>query len=134
MPATINDLPYELISQILELAILFNAEQNSRKKCDFDMRLHATPDPDLRMPRPGGYTLPPDSTRWDASNTIRQVNSRWHALALEYAFKEMVRIFPTLCLPLSSYTRLYTRLKKKAPTAAQPRRLRTQNPDLSKKS
>ena len=100
MPATINDLPCELISQILELAILFNAEQSSRKKCDFDMRLHAAPDPDLRLPHPGGYTLPPDPIRWTASNSVRQVNSRWHALALEYAFKEIVSTFPNLCLPL----------------------------------
>ena len=106
MPATINDLSYELISQILELAILFNAEQKSRK-CDFDMRLHAALDPDLRMPRPGNYTLPPDSTRWDASNTIRQVNSRWHALALEYAFKEIVSTFPTCVFPFS-HTLVYT--------------------------
>ena len=104
MPATINDLPYELISQILELALLFNTERNPREKCDVDMRLHAAPDPDLRMPRPGGYTLPPDSTRWTASSSIRQVNSRWHALALEYAFKELVSTFPNSCLPLSSCT------------------------------
>ncbi|KAF6240259.1 hypothetical protein HO173_001870 [Letharia columbiana] len=89
MPASINDLPYELLSQILENVICFNVEQNSRRTYGFDMELHAPPDPDVRMQRLLKGLMTPDSVRWTASNTIRRVNSRWHDLALKYSFRDL---------------------------------------------
>lgn len=69
MPATINDLPYELLSQILGNVICFDLEQNSSKMYDFDMGLHAPPDPDVRMERLLKGLMTPDSVRWTASRT-----------------------------------------------------------------
>lgn len=89
MPANINDLPYELLSQILEIVLRSNVEQNSRKTYAFDMGLHAPPDPDVRMQRLLKGLMTPDSVRWTASDTIRRVNPRWHDLALKYSFKDL---------------------------------------------
>lgn len=89
MPATINDLPYELLSEILEHVIRSNLEQNILKRHNFDTELHAPPDPDVRMQQLIKGRMTPDAVRWIASNTIRQVNSRWHGIALEYAFRDL---------------------------------------------
>lgn len=64
MPAAINDLPYELLSQILDNVIRFNVEQNSLEWYGFDMGLHAPPDPDARMLRLLKGLMTPDSVRW----------------------------------------------------------------------
>ena len=90
MPAAIDDLPYELLSQILDNVIRFNVEQNSQKKTyGFDMGLHAPPEPDTRISRLPKGLMTPDSVRWTASNTIRKVSPRWHEMALQYAFRDL---------------------------------------------
>ena len=108
MPANINDLPYELLSQILEIVLRSNVEQNSRKTYAFDMGLHAPPDPDVRMQRLLKGLMTPDSVRWTASDTIRRVNPRWHDLALKYSFKDLVSTLADLYF-LSSYS--FSRLR-----------------------
>ena len=89
MPATINDLPYELLSEILEHVIRSNVEQNILNRHNFDTELHARPDPDVRMQQLVQGRMTPDAVRWIASNSIRQVNSRWHGIALEYAYRDL---------------------------------------------
>lgn len=89
MPVTINDLPHELLSQILENVIRYKVEQNSQTTYDSDMGVHFPPDPDVRMQRLLKGLMTPDSVRWTASNTIRKVSSRWHEMALKYAFRDI---------------------------------------------
>lgn len=89
MPTTINDLPYELLSEILEHVIRSKVEQNTLKSRGLDTGLHGPPDPDVRMQQLIKGRMTPDAVRWIASNTIRQVNSRWHGIAVEYAFKDL---------------------------------------------
>lgn len=89
MPVTINDLPHELLSQILENVIRYKVEQNSQTTYGFDMGVHFPPDPDVRMQRLLKGLMTPDSVRWTASNIIRKVSSRWHEMALKYAFRDI---------------------------------------------
>lgn len=94
MPATINDLPYELFSQIFEAVICYNVEQTSRKTFSVDftlpgLALRGPPDPDVRMQRLLKDPITPGSVRWVAANSMRQVNSRFHELSLKYAFRDL---------------------------------------------
>ena len=89
MPTTIKDLPYELLSSIFEHVIRSKVEQNFLKLNSLDTKFHALPDPDIRMQQLIKGRMTPDAVRWIASYTIRQVNSRWHEIALGYAFRDL---------------------------------------------
>lgn len=89
MPATINDLPYEILSEILKHVIRSKVEQNILKSHGLDTEFHAPPDPNVQLQQLIKGRMPPDAVRWIASNTIRQVKSRWHGIALEYAFRDL---------------------------------------------
>ncbi len=87
MPATINDLPYELLSAILEEAAEFNIQENAQ----YTYGLSQAPEPlqDVRMQRVVRGQLPPDTLKWNAVNAIRQVNRQCHQWASEYALKSL---------------------------------------------
>lgn len=87
MPTNINDLPYELFSRIIDLAIRSNEDQDTRTRYYLHRESKLQRYLDVRMQLPGKGVPNPDSVRWAASNTIRQVGSRWHEVALKYAFK-----------------------------------------------
>lgn len=59
------------------------------KRQSFDTYLRALPDPDVRMQPLMEGRMTPDAVRWVALNTIRQVESRWHGITLEYAFRDL---------------------------------------------
>ena len=139
MPASINDLPYELLSQILENVICFNVEQNSRRTYGFDMELHAPPDPDVRMQRLLKGLMTPDSVRWTASNTIRRVNSRWHDLALKYSFRDLVStisesvlhvVYPCSSLSTDMRSKIVSRFLKHAFRLNNPSKRRSADSEM----
>lgn len=78
----INDLPQEILSDILLLATKANEEENER----FTYGLTETLLP-LQRAKLARYVRGPvtaEHLRWDATESIRQVCSRWHDWALSY--------------------------------------------------
>ncbi|CAD6576235.1 MAG: hypothetical protein ASARMPREDX12_007801 [Alectoria sarmentosa] len=87
MPANINDLPYELLSAILEEAAKFNTQENAQ----YTYGLSQAPEPlkDVRMQRVVRGQIPPDMLKWNAVDAIRQVNRQCHQWASEYALRNL---------------------------------------------
>lgn len=87
MPASINNLPYELLSAILEEAAEFNIHENAR----YTYGLSQAPEPlqDVRMQRVIRGQVPADTLKWIAANEIRQVNRRCHQWASEYSLRNL---------------------------------------------
>ena len=87
MPANIIDLPYELLSAILEEA----AELNTRENAQYTYGLSQAPEPlkDVRMQRVVRGQVPPDMLKWSAVDAIRQVNRQCHQWASEYALRDL---------------------------------------------
>ena len=83
MPASINDLPYELLSAILKEAAELNIHQNAQ----YTYGLSQAPEPlqDVQMQRVVRGHLAPDTLKWNAADAIRQVNRQCHQWASEYA-------------------------------------------------
>lgn len=82
MKNTINDLPQEILADILLLATKANQEDNER----FTYGLTETLLP-LQRAKLARYVRGPvtaEHLRWDATDSIRQVCSRWHDWALSY--------------------------------------------------
>jgi hypothetical protein len=78
----INDLPQELLSNILLLAT--KANQNENETFTYGLTNTTLP---LLPPKLNRYVRGPvtaESLRWDATRSIRQVSSRWHTWALSY--------------------------------------------------
>lgn len=87
MPASIKDLPYELLSAILEVA----AETNIHENAQYTYGLSQAPEPlqDVRVQRVVRGQVPPDTLKWNAVDAIRQVNRQCHQWASEYALANM---------------------------------------------
>lgn len=83
MAASINDLPYELLSVILEHAAEFNIQDNAQ----YTYGLSQAPEPlqDIHMQRVVRGRVPPDTLKWNAVDAIRRVNRQCHQWASEYA-------------------------------------------------
>ena len=83
----INDLPIEILSDILLLAIKANETEGE----NFTYGLSQAPLP-LQRAKLSKYVRGPvsaDSLRWDATHAIRQVCSMWHQLSLPYIFEHL---------------------------------------------
>ena len=87
MPASIDDLPYELLSAILEEAAKLNIHENAQ----YTYGLSQAPEPlqDVRVQRVVRGQLPPDTLKWNAVEAIRQVNRQCHHWASEYALSNL---------------------------------------------
>ena len=87
MPASINDLPYELLSAVLEEA----AELNLHENAQYTYGLSQAPEPlqNIQIQRVVRGQIPPDTLKWNAVNAIRRVNRQCHQWASEYALKSL---------------------------------------------
>lgn len=87
MPASINHLPYELLSAVLLEAAEFNTQQNAQ----YTYGLSQAPEPlqDVQMQRVVRGQVPPDTLKWNAVDAIRQVNRQCHQWASEYALRSL---------------------------------------------
>lgn len=83
MAASINDLPYELLSTILEYTAEFNIQDNAQ----YTYGLSQAPEPlqDIHMQRVVRGLVPPDTLKWNAVDAIRRVNRQCHQWASGYA-------------------------------------------------
>ncbi|KAK8219643.1 hypothetical protein M8818_000617 [Zalaria obscura] len=83
----INELPYEILSSILQQA----ASTNGQEGVKFTYGLGSNPLP-LQSSKLSRYVrgpISPDVLRWDAACAVRQVCSQWHEWALDYAIKDV---------------------------------------------
>ncbi|KAH0611284.1 uncharacterized protein H6S33_010549 [Morchella sextelata] len=82
-----EDLPFEILSQILTLA----AELNVNEEPTYTYGLTQAPRSNQRHPlqRYVRGRVPTDVLRWNTVNSYRLVNSRWHHWALSYALKDV---------------------------------------------
>ena len=87
MSTTVNDLPYEILSKVLELA----AELNTQSGSQYTYGLSQAPEPlqDVRMQKVVRGRVPPDTLRWNATEAIRRVRRQWHNWACEYALENL---------------------------------------------
>lgn len=87
MPSTINDLPYEILSAVLEEAAALNIKDGVQ----YTYGLSQAPEPlqDARMQRVVRGQVSPDALRWNATQSIRQVRRQWHDWAAEYALENL---------------------------------------------
>ena len=87
MPASINDLPYELLSAVLDEAAEYNIQENAQ----YTYGLSQAPEPlqDVQMQRVVRGQVPPDTLKWNAVDAIRQVNRQCHQWASEYALRSL---------------------------------------------
>lgn len=87
MPSTINDLPYEILSAVLKEA----AELNIKYGVQYTYGLSQAPEPlqDVRMQRVMRGKVAPDTIKWNAVQSIRQVARQWHDWAAEYALENL---------------------------------------------
>ena len=83
----INDLPYEILSTILEEV----ADSNTRDGPQYTYGLSQAPEPlhDVPIQRIIRARLAPDTLRWHASSAIRQVHRQWHDWAVDYALRDV---------------------------------------------
>jgi hypothetical protein len=87
MVRNINDLPYEILSTILEEA----AKSNTNHGPQYAYGLSQAPEPlqDVPIQRIVRARIAPDTLRWHASGAIRQVHRDWHDWAVDYALKSI---------------------------------------------
>lgn len=88
MPSSVFDrVPYEILNLILSEAAALNLED----AVTFSYGLTEAPQPlqHVKLEKYVRGRRPEDSLRWDAVNSIRQVNSTWRHWALDYAVKEL---------------------------------------------
>ncbi len=87
MYRTVEDLPFELLSYILEEA----AELNSCDNATYTYGLSEAPQPlrQTTLQRHVRGRVAPDVMRWNSSSALRQVNRRWHDWALDYSMKDL---------------------------------------------
>ena len=87
MTVTIDDLPYELLSKILQAAAEFNALQGPL----YSYGLSQAPEPlqYAQLQRVIRGQLSPDTLRFNSTESLRQVARRWHDWAVEYALETL---------------------------------------------
>ncbi|KAF8252556.1 hypothetical protein K440DRAFT_535711 [Wilcoxina mikolae CBS 423.85] len=85
-----EDLPFELVSEILSIAAELNA--NDPDTVTYSYGLTQAPRPLQNKTYIQKYVrgrVPTDVLRWNSVDAIRQVNARWHHWALSHALKEL---------------------------------------------
>lgn len=85
-----QDLPFELVSEILSIAASLN--QNDSETVSYTYGLTQAPRPLQKKTYIQKYLrgrVPTDVMRWDSVDAIRQVSSSWHQWALSHALKEL---------------------------------------------
>lgn len=87
MSSNITHLPYEILSTILEEA----AELNIKRGPRYTYGLSQAPEhlQDVRMQRLVRGQFSPDTLKWKATKSIRQVGRQWHDWAAEYALESL---------------------------------------------
>lgn len=85
MLSAINQLPYEVLSMILEEAAHSNIQENAQ----YTYGLSQAPEPlqDVRLQRVIRGQVSPDTLKWHAVDAIRQVSRQWHQWACEYSLR-----------------------------------------------
>ena len=86
MPS-IEDLPFEILSEILSIATQLNSTDTPSYTYGLTQAQKTLQRTQTQIYLRGRTT--PDALRWDLVNSFRLVNSRWHEWALAYAMKEM---------------------------------------------
>ena len=87
MPTSMDGLPYEIFSKIL----LEATEINLQELPQYTYGLSQAPEPlrDVHMQRVIRGQKAVDAIRWEAVDSIRQVNNQWHEWAVDYALREI---------------------------------------------
>ena len=83
----LNDVPYEILSKILEET----AKANARDGPSYTFGLSQPPMPLQKgtLQRYVRGPVPPEMLKWDATSALRLVCWQWHEWTLEYALKEV---------------------------------------------
>lgn len=83
----LNDLPYEILSEILEET----AKANAHNGPTYTFGLSQPPLPYQRstIQRYVRGPVPPEMLKWDATSALRLVCWKWHEWALEYALRDV---------------------------------------------
>ncbi len=87
MNTTINELPYEILSALLEVTAKLNIENGTQYT--YGLSHISEPLQCTRMQRVVRGHVPEDTLRWNATQSIRQVSRQWHDWAAEYALKSL---------------------------------------------
>ena len=87
MPASIDTLPYEILSAILEEVMSISLRDLPK----YTYGLSQAPEPlqDVQIQRVVRGLKAPDTVQWEASNSIRQVNRKWYEWAVEHAMEDV---------------------------------------------
>ena len=85
MLARISNLPYELLSAILQEAAELNIQENAQ----YTYGLSSQSLPNTRPQCVIRGQVPPDTLKWNAVDAIRQVNRQCHQWALDYALRSL---------------------------------------------
>jgi hypothetical protein len=85
-----SDLPFEIVSEILSIAAVLNA--NAHDAVTYSYGLTEATRPMQTKARTQKYLrgrVPTDVLRWNSVDSIRRVNWRFHEWALSFALKEL---------------------------------------------
>lgn len=90
-PTTIHSLPWEIISNILNLAAEANIAEGHVSKYTYGLSqvTRTLQTQKLHIQKHVTGQLPTDILRWRASDAMRRTCSTWHEWAVGYAFKEL---------------------------------------------
>ena len=86
-----EDLPYELVSEILSITADLNANDPDMVTYSYGLTQAPRPPPHNKtnIQKYVRGRVPTDILRWNSVDAIRQVNSRWHHWALSHALQEL---------------------------------------------
>ena len=85
-----QDLPFELVSEILSIAAVLNETDSQTVTYSYGLTQAARPSQKKAyIQKYVRGRVPTDVLRWNSVDAIRQVNSRWHHWALSHALKEL---------------------------------------------
>ena len=87
MSISINSLPFELLSKILEEATLLNFHGTATFNYGLCAITEAGRDGQLQRTVRGHIV--PDALRWRVTQSLRQVNRQWHDWASVYALGDL---------------------------------------------
>ena len=87
MPTSVDSLPFEVLSLVLEEI----ARQNHEQLSTYTYGLSQSPEPgqEVRMQRIVRGNKVPDVLRWQATEGLRQVCQRWHDWACFYSLRDL---------------------------------------------
>ena len=85
--ASIDSLPFELLSRILEGATYLNGLDTPTFSYGLDGASEKRKDDGLQRILRGHIV--PDALKWRATESLRQVNRRWHDWATLYALRDL---------------------------------------------